>query len=276
MAYVIHTGELWFRVPETVKVEITGSLQAGVSSKDIILFLAGKYGTDMAQYKTIEWTGPVVGDLRMDARLTMSNMSVELGAKFGLFGADEKTQSYLKARISQSLEPVERDPDEAYAEHILVDGTALEPQVALPHTVGNVKRAADVQGIKIDQAVIASCCHGRIDDLETAAKMLKGKKVHPDVRFYAAPASWDVYREAMDKGILRDLLDAGVMIGNPSCGFCTGFQGVLAAGERCIAAAPRNFKGRMGSPEAEIYLATPETVTAAAIKGEITDPREVM
>ncbi|MBW1784478.1 MAG: 3-isopropylmalate dehydratase large subunit, partial [Deltaproteobacteria bacterium] len=276
MAYVIHTGELWFRVPETVRVEITGSLRRGVSSKDIILFLAEKYGTDMAQYKTIEWTGPVVDDLPMDARLTMSNMSVELGAKFGLFGADEKTLSYLKARTGQSLVPVESDPDEAYAEHILVDGTALEPQVALPHTVGNVKRAADVRGIKIDQAVIASCCHGRIDDLETAAKMLKGKKVHPNVRFYAAPASWDVYRKALDKGILRDLLDAGVMIGNPSCGFCTGFQGVLAAGERCIAAAPRNFKGRMGSPEAEIYLATPETVTAAAIRGEITDPREVM
>jgi 3-isopropylmalate/(R)-2-methylmalate dehydratase large subunit len=276
MAYVIVTGELWFRVPETIEFEITGKLPESVSSKDIILHIAGKYGTDVGQYKAIEWAGSVIDDLSLDARLTMGNMSVELGAKFGLFRADDKTLSFLRGRTDKPFEPVESDPDEVYVEYYPIDGSALEPQVALPHSVGNVKKASDVKGVKIDQAVIASCCHGRIEDLEVAAKMLKNKKVHRGVRFYAAPASWEVYRKAMDEGILGTLLDAGVMIGNPSCGFCTGMQGVLAAGERCIAATPRNFKGRMGSNEAEIYLASAATVTASAIKGEIVDPREVM
>jgi homoaconitate hydratase family protein len=276
MAYVVHTGELWFRVPQTIKFEIAGQLQNFVSSKDIILHIAGKYGTDIAQYKAIEWTGPVVEEMSLDGRLTMGNMSVELGAKFGLFRADQKAIEFVKSRTDKEFEPVESDPDAEYAESYFIDGSVLEPQVALPHNVGNAKKVSEVHGVKIDQAVIASCCHGRIEDLETAAKMLKGKKVHPGVRFYAAPASWDIYKEAMDKGIMGTLTDAGVLIGNPSCGFCTGFQGVLAKGERCIAATPRNFKGRMGSPEAEIYLASPETVTASAIKGEITDPREVV
>ena len=276
MAYVILTGELWFRVPETIRLDIQGKLSESVFSKDIILYIAGKYGTDVAQYKAIEWTGSAIDELGMDARLTMGNMSVELGAKFGLFRADEKTLAYLKGRTDKAFEPVESDPGEVYDETYTIDGGALEPQVALPHSVGNVTKASEVRGIKIDQAVIASCCHGRIEDLEIAATMLKGKKVHSGVRFYAAPASWEVYREAMERGILRALIDAGVMIGNPSCGFCTGMQGVLAEGERCIAATPRNFKGRMGSNKAEIYLATAATVTASAIKGEIVDPREVM
>jgi 3-isopropylmalate/(R)-2-methylmalate dehydratase large subunit len=276
MAYVIQTGELWFRIPETIKFEIGGRLPDHVWSKDIILYIAGKYGTDMAQYKAIEWTGSVVDEMSMDGRMTMSNMSVELGAKFGLFRADDRTIDYVKARTDRAFEPVESDPGAKYAEEYHIEGSEMEPQVALPHNVGNVKRASDVSKVKIDQAVIASCCHGRIEDLEIAAKMLRGKRVHPDVRFYAAAGSWDVYREALDRGLIGSLIEAGVMIGNPSCGFCTGFQGVLAAGEKCIAAAPRNFKGRMGSPEAEIYLASPATVTASAIKGEIVDPREVM
>lgn len=276
MAYVIQTGKLWFRVPETIHFEIGGRLADLVHSKDIILFIAGKYGTDIAQYKAIEWTGNAIDDLSIDSRLTMSNMSVELGAKFGLFRADEKTMAYLKTRTDKEFDPVNSDPDEGYAESYHIDGSDLEPQVALPHNVGHVKKASEVKAVKINQAVIASCCHGRIEDLEIAAKVLKGKKVHPDVRFYAAGASWEVYKEALDKGLLKTLIEAGVMIGNPSCGFCTGFQGVLAAGEKCIAATPRNFKGRMGSPEAEIYLASPATVTASAIRGEIVDPREVM
>lgn len=276
MAYVVQAGELWFRVPETIQFEITGGLPEGVSSKDIILHVAGRYGTEVAQYKAIEWSGAVVEEMSIDGRMTMGNMSVELGAKFGLFAADQKTIDYVRARTDKDFDPVTSDPDAKYGETYRIDGSGLTPQVALPHNVGNVKPAAEIQGLKIDQAVIASCCHGRMEDLETAARMLKGKRVHPDVRFYAAPGSWDVYKEALDKGILRALIDAGVMIGNPSCGFCTGFQGVLAKGERCIASVPRNFKGRMGSPEAEIYLASPETVTASAIKGEITDPREVM
>jgi 3-isopropylmalate/(R)-2-methylmalate dehydratase large subunit len=276
MAYVILTGELWFKVPETMRFNITGKLSEAVFSKDIILYIAGQHGTDIGQYKAIEWAGSAVDALSMDARLTMSNMSVELGAKFGLFRADDKTEAYIKARTDRPFSPVESDPDEVYAEDYLIDGSMLEPQVALPHSVGNVVKASEVQGVKIDQSVIASCCHGRIEDFEVAARMLKGRKVHPKVRFYASPASYDVYREALDKGIFSELAAAGVMIGNPSCGLCTGMQGVLPPGDKCIAATPRNFKGRMGSNEAEIYLASPATVTASAIKGEIVDPREVM
>jgi 3-isopropylmalate/(R)-2-methylmalate dehydratase large subunit len=276
MAYVLQTGKLWFMVPETIKFEINGKLSDCVYSKDVILYIAGKYSTEVAQYKAIEWTGPVVDGLSMDARFTMSNMSVELGAKFGLFKADQKTIDYVRARTDKEFQAVEADPDAVYAETYVIDASALEPQVALPHGVGNAKGVSEVKEVPIDQAVIASCCHGRIEDLKIAANMLKGKKVHPNVRFWVAPASWEVYKEAMDKGILRTLLDAGVMIANPSCGFCTGIQGVLAKGERCVAATPRNFKGRMGSNDAEIFLASPATVTASAIKGRIADPREVM
>jgi 3-isopropylmalate/(R)-2-methylmalate dehydratase large subunit len=276
MAFAIQTGELWFMVPETIKIEITGRLPEFVYSKDIILYVAGRYSTEVAQYKAIEWTGSVVDEMSMDGRFTMSNMSVELGAKFGLFRADQKTIDYVKARTDKEFKPVEADPDAVYAETYLVNGSVLEPQVALPHNVGNVRPVSEIGDVTIDQAVVASCCNGRIEDLEIAARMLKGKRVHPKVRFYAAPASWEIYKEAMDKGVLRTLIDAGVMIGNPSCGFCAGLQGALASGERCIAATPRNFKGRMGSKDAEIFLASPATVTASAIKGRITDPREVM
>ena len=275
MAYVIQTGELWFRVPETLRFEITGKLPEAVHSKDIILNIAGTYGADVAQYKAIEWTGSAVGEMSLDGRLTMANMSVELGGKFGLFEADEKTMAYVQSRTNKAFEPLSSDPGASYAETYVIDGAGLEPQVALPHSVGNVEKASSVGEIKIDQAVIASCCHGRIEDLEIAARMMKGRKVHPGVRFYAAAASWEIYRQAMEKGIIGVLMDAGVLIGYPSCGLCTGFAGVLAKGEKCIAATPRNFRGRMGSPESEIYLASPATVTASAIAGKIIDPREI-
>jgi len=276
MAYVLHTGELWFRVPETIRFEIEGKLADFVYSKDVILSIAGKYGTEIAQYKSIEWTGSVIDSMSIDGRLTMGNMSVELGAKFGLFRADQKTIDFVKARTDKPFNRVESDPDAVYAESYVISGSDIEPQVALPHNVGNAVKASEVKDIQIDQAVIASCCHGRMEDLEIAVNILKGKRVHPRVRLYVAPASWEVYKEATHKGLLERLIEAGAMIGNPTCGFCTGLQGVLAAGEKCIAAAPRNFKGRMGSPDAEIYLASPATVAASAIKGRIVDPREVM
>jgi 3-isopropylmalate/(R)-2-methylmalate dehydratase large subunit len=275
MAYVLGTGELWFMVPETIKFDIQGRLSPMVTSKDVILYIAGKYSTEVAQYKAIEWTGSAVDEMSLDARLTMGNMSVELGAKFGLFRADEKTVEYLKARTNKRIEPVDPDPDAVYAETHVIDASALEPQVALPHNVGNVKGVSQVGTIPIDQAVIASCCHGRIDDLETAARIVKGKKIPKTVRFYVAPASWEIYKQAVDKGIIGTLVDAGVLIGNPSCGLCTGYQGVLAEGESCVAATPRNFKGRMGSPDASIYLASAATVAASALAGKIVDPREV-
>lgn len=276
MTYVLQTGELWFRIPETIRFEIIGKLPSLVYSKDVILYIAGKYGTDIAQYKSIEWVGTAIDDMSMDGRFTMANMSVELGAKFGIFKADQKTTEYVKKRTNKEFEPVESDPDAVYAESYIINGSAMEPQVALPHNVGNVKNAKEVKDIKIDQAQIGSCCNGRIGDLEIAAKMINGKKVHPGVRFLVAPASWEIYKEASDKGIFSTLVEAGAMIGEPYCGFCTGYAGVLAAGERCISATTRNFKGRMGSPDAEIYLASPATVTASAIKGMIVDPREVV
>jgi 3-isopropylmalate/(R)-2-methylmalate dehydratase large subunit len=276
MAYVIHTGELWFRVPETIQFDISGKLADLVYSKDVGLYIAGKYTTEIAQYKAIEWKGPVFDEMSIDGRLGMCNMSVELGAKFGLLRADQKVLDYVKARTNKPFTPVESDPDAVYAESYQINGSGIEPQVALPHSVGNVKKVSEVKNIPIDQAVIASCTNGRMEDLEVAVRILKGKKVHPEVRFYVAPPSWEVYKQAMDKGILSALIDSGAMIGNPSCGFCTGYQGVLAKGERCIAATPRNFKGRMGSTEAEIYLASAATVAASALKGQICDPREVI
>jgi 3-isopropylmalate/(R)-2-methylmalate dehydratase large subunit len=275
MAYVLGTGELWFMVPETIKFDIQGKLPPMVTSKDVILHIAGKYSTEVAQYKAIEWSGSAVDAMSMDARLTMGNMSVELGAKFGIFRADEKTIAYLKGRTDKPIEPVDPDPDAVYAQTHVIDASALEPQVALPHNVGNVKPVSEAGNIVIDQAVIASCCHGRIEDLETAARIVKGKKIPKSVRFFVAPASWEQYKEALDKGIIGTLVDAGVLVGNPSCGLCTGYQGVLAEGESCVAATPRNFKGRMGSPDARIYLASAATVAASALKGKIVDPREV-
>ena len=276
MAYVMKTGKLWFLVPETIRFEISGRLPAYLTSKDVILHIAGKYGVDVAQYKAIEWTGSAVDNMGLDARLTMGNMSVELGAKVGLFRADEKTLDYVRARTDKPFQAVEADPDAVYADTHVIDASELEPQVALPHTVGNVRGVSEAKGTPIDQAVIATCCNGRMEDLRTAAEIVKGKKVHPRVRFYVAPASWELYKEAVESGVISTLVDAGVMIGNPSCGFCTGFQGVLAEGEACVAAAPRNFKGRMGSPESRIYLASAATVAASALKGEIVDPREVL
>jgi 3-isopropylmalate/(R)-2-methylmalate dehydratase large subunit len=276
MAYVLMTGELWFRVPETIKFEITGKLQGYVYAKDIILEVGGRFGPDVAQYKSIEWLGSAIDDITMDGRFTMGNMSVELGAKFGIFKADQKTIDYVRARTGKSFVTVESDPGAVYSETHVIDGSQIEPKVALPHNVGHVINARDARNIIIDQAQIGSCCNGRMEDLETAAKLIKGKKVARGVRFYVAPASWELYREAAKKGIWNTLLEAGAMVLEPYCGICTGYSGDLAAGEKCISATTRNFKGRMGSPEAEIYLGSPATVTAAAITGKIVDPREVI
>ena len=276
MAYVLMTGELWLRVPETIKIETTGKLPPYVYSKDIILEVGGKYGTDVAQYKAIEWTGSAIDAISLDGRFTMGNMSVELGAKFGIFKADQKTIDYVKARSKKKFTPVEADPDAVYSQTIVIDGSKLDPKVALPHNVGNTTNARDAKNIKIDQAQIGCCCNGRMEDLETAAAIIKGKKVAPGVRFFISPASWEIYKEAVNKGIMSTLLEAGAMIMEPYCGICTGYSGNLAAGEKCISATTRNFKGRMGSPQADIFLGSPATVTASAITGRITDPREVI
>jgi 3-isopropylmalate/(R)-2-methylmalate dehydratase large subunit len=274
MAYVLATGELWFRVPETIRFEITGKLGQHVYSKDVLLYVAGEWGTEVAQYKAVEWCGEAVSAMSLDARTTIANMSVEIGAKFGLFEADEKTLAFVRPRVkNRTFEAVRADADAELEAWHRIDGSSIAPQVALPHSVGNVVEVGKAAGQPINQAVIATCCNGRIEDLQIAARVLKGHKVAPGVRLYIAPASWELYQQAMSLGLLAELIEAGAMIGNPACGFCTGYSGVLAPGENCIAAAPRNFKGRMGSNASNIYLASPATVAASAIAGKITDPR---
>ena len=276
MAWVLHFGELWFQVPETIKIEVSGELKEGVTAKDVFLYVSGTYGTEVAQYKSMEWTGPAIDALSLDGRLCIANQSVELGAKFSLFKADQKTLDFLKDRAVRPYATVEPDADAHYESTYAVDASELEPLVAQPHGLEVVNTANFYGDVRINQANIGGCANGRLEDIAWAARILKGKTVHPEVRCIVGPASWVVYKEAMQHGYLETLIDAGVLVCHPHCGPCTGMMGALAPGEVCITATSRNFKGRMGSPEASIYLASPATVAASAITGRITDPREVM
>lgn len=275
MAYVLAQGESWFRVPETLRLDMEGTLPPMLSSKDLILFLAGKYGSEVAQYKSIEFTGPAAAAMSVSSRMTMSNMAVELGAKFGFFSPDEKTLDYLKPRTDGPVEILEADLDAAYEAVYRLDVSGLEPQVALPYSVDHVKPVTEVGDIPVNQAVLGSCTNGRFEDLEAAAVILQGRRVHPGVRLLVVPASRQVYRRALVQGLIHTFLDAGALILNPGCGPCFGaHMGLLAAGETCIASINRNFKGRMGSGEAGVYLASPATVAASAVEGRIADPRK--
>jgi len=275
VAYVMTTGRLWFKVPETIKFILTGSLPSQVMSKDIILYIAGKYSASVAQYRAIEFTGPAAKEMSLESRMTISNMSVEIGAKFAFFEPDEKVEEYLAGRSAKKLQPVYADEDAAYEAEYEVDVSSLEPQLALPYAVDNVKPVSEVTGIKVNQALLGSCTNGRVEDLRIAAGILKGKKVHPDTRLLVAPASTEVYRQAVEEGIVKILLDAGAVMCPAGCGACFGGHlGLLAEGETCIASINRNFKGRMGSPESRVFLASPATVAASATEGKITDPRD--
>ena len=274
MAYAVATGKLWFRVPETIQFRIEGGLGAGVMSKDLLLHIAGKYSAEVAQYKAIEFTGSTSRNMSLSSRMTMSNMSVELGAKFGFFEPDEKVVEFLTGRGKKNYSPVKADSDAVYESVLLVDASRLDPQVALPHNIDNVKPVSRLGRVKIDQAFIGSCTNGRMEDLRIAAQILNGKKVNPGVRLIIVPASWDVYREALKAGILETLADAGALICNSTCGPCFGgHMGLLAPGEKCVASINRNFQGRMGSPASEVYLGSPATVAASAVEGVIADPR---
>jgi homoaconitase/3-isopropylmalate dehydratase large subunit len=243
-------------------------------AKDIILFIAGKYSVNIAQNKAVEFAGPTATKLTVSSRMTMSNMSMEIGAKFGFFKPDEKVKRYLASRTQKQFDLIYPDMDAVYEKKFDVDVSNLEPQVALPYSVDKVKPVSDVGTIKINQAVIGSCTNGRLEDLKTAAEILKGRKVNGDTRLLVIPASVEVYKAALRRGILTVLLDAGAVICNPGCGPCFGaHMGLLASGERCVASINRNFRGRMGSPESEVYLASPATVAASAIEGKIADPR---
>lgn len=275
MAYVFATGKLWFRVPETIKFVMSGTAPPGVMSKDIILYIAGKYSVSVAQYKAVEFAGPVAKEMSLASRMTMSNMSVEIGAKFGFFEPDEKVRQYLSTRTNKLFDLISPDGDAVYEKEYEVDVSQLEPQIAIPYAIDNVKPVSQVGEVKLNQALLGGCTNGRLEDLRVAADIVKGRKVHPDTRLLVVPASAEVYKEAIAEGILYTLADSGAIILNSSCGTCFGaHMGLLASGESCIASINRNFKGRMGSPEAKVYLASPATVAASAIEGKIADPRK--
>jgi len=247
-----------------------------LTSKDVILKIAGDYTAEIAQYKSVEFAGPGAGSLSIASRMTMTNMSVEIGAKFGFFEVDDKTRAYLDERTDTKHKYRATNGSGEVQQTFEIDLSSMEPQVAKPHSVDNVAPVAQLKHVEIHQAVVGSCTNGRLEDLRLAAKMIQGHKVHPDVRLLVIPASKEVYRNAMDDGTLAILSDAGGMILNSGCGPCFGaHMGLLAPGERCISSTNRNFKGRMGSDQAEVYLASPATVIASAVAGRITDPRDL-
>ncbi len=274
MAYAVATGTLWFQAPPTIRCELTGWLRPGVSWKDLILHLLGSYGSEFAQYRALEFAGEAVARVDLAGRMSVANMAVEAGAKFCFFPADGVTRRFYGEDGADWPQP---DPDAAYERTVAVDLSSLEPLVALPHRVDHVRPAREVRGVPVDQAFLGSCTNGRVEDLEEAARYLRGRKVHPRTRLLVGPASRAVYEEASRRGILADLVAAGAVVLPPGCGPCFGGHlGLLGDGERCIGTHNRNFQGRMGSPQAEIYLASPATVAASAVCGHIADPREVL
>ena len=268
-------GELWFRVPQTIKFSITGKLPSNVMSKDIIVKIAGDYSAEVATYKSIEFTGDTMENLSIASRMTMSNFALELGAKFAFGVPDEKVASWVKERTSEPFKLVKPDPDAVYEKIYEMDVSNLEPQVACPHTVDNVKPISELENIKINQAFLGSCTNGRYEDLEIAAKILDGNKIHDDVRMIVTPASKEIWLKVAKSGVAESLINAGAIITNPCCGACFGAMGgLLGPSEKCISSSNRNFKGRMGSAASEVYLGSPATVAASAINGVITDPRD--
>jgi 3-isopropylmalate/(R)-2-methylmalate dehydratase large subunit len=276
MAYVMATGKLWFRVPETIRFVLSGEFSFPLTSKDVILKIAGDYTAEIAQYKSVEFSGPAAEQMSISSRIVMTNMSIEIGAKFGFFGVDDKTIAYLNERTGKNQEYLALNGGGKFQQTFDVNLSDLEPQVARPHSVDNVAPVSQLKDIEIQQAIVGSCTNGRLEDLQLAAKLINGRKIHPDVRLLIIPASKDIYRNAMEDGTLTILSDAGGMILNPGCGPCFGaHMGLLAPGERCISSTNRNFKGRMGSDQAEVYLASPATVIASALEGRIADPRDL-
>ena len=277
MAAVFLSGKLWFKVPETLKIEIEGSLPPFVTPKDVALRVIGEVGADGATYQAVELHGSTIEEMSVEGRLTLCNMAVEMGAKTGIINPDEKTYSYLSQLGLNPGRGLSSDPDAQYAKTLELDVSSLEPQVACPHAVDNVKPVSEVEGTPVDQAFIGSCTNGRTEDLAVAAAILKGRRVKEGVRLLVTPASQEVYLEALKLGLLEVFVKAGAYVCNPTCGACFGgHMGLLAPGETCISSSNRNFVGRMGSPEASIYLASPATVAASAVTGEITDPRRLM
>jgi 3-isopropylmalate/(R)-2-methylmalate dehydratase large subunit len=276
MAAVLATGSIWLRVPETLKFEVSGKLQKRVYAKDLILHIIGMIGAEGANYKAMLFSGQTIRDLGIDGRATICNMSIEAGAKAGIIEPDEKTIKYVKERTGEPITPIRSDEDAEFTKVYEIDASRLEPQVAIPPSVDNVKPVSEVGGIEIQQGFIGTCTNGRLDDLRAAAEILKGRRVKDGVRLVIIPGSQEVYDHALKEGLIEIFIKAGAIVCGPGCGPCIGIsRGVLADDEVCISSANRNFVGRMGSPKSKVYLASPATVAASAIKGKITDPREV-
>ncbi|MEW6547580.1 MAG: 3-isopropylmalate dehydratase large subunit [Bacillota bacterium] len=278
VAVAMGLGETWFRVPESVRVEATGRFPAGVYPKDLVLWLIGHLGADGATYQALEFGGPAIEGMDMAGRMTLCNMAVEAGAKTGLVASDEVTCAYLAGLGREHCwRPLEPDAGADYVRRVEVDVSALVPLLAKPHRVDAVIPVADAAGTPVQQVFIGSCTNGRLEDLQVAASILRGRKVAPEVRLLVMPASRRVYLAALRSGILADLVEAGATISPPGCGPCAGVHlGILGDGETCLSTTNRNFRGRMGNPEARVFLASPATCAATALKGVIADPREVL
>jgi len=277
LACILISGKLWFRVPEVMKIEITGKLKPGVLPKDVILHILGKLGTEAAVYKAVEFTGDTVKDMDIAGRMVLCNMTVEMGAKTSYIAPDEKTLVYLKSKgvDIENLEIPVTDSDYKYSDVYKFDVSNLSPQVAIPHSVDNTVPVQDVRGTKVDQVFIGSCTGGRLEDIQWAYKVLKGKRINKSTRLVIIPASKAVYLEAIKRGYVEALINAGATFTAPGCGPCLGtHQGILAPGEVCVTATNRNFPGRMGSTSANIYLASPATAAACALTGKIVSPQE--
>ena len=276
IAAAIATGDIWMKVPPTIKLVYHGSLREWVGGKDLILYTIGDIGVDGALYSAIELTGETIDALSMDGRFTMANMAIEAGAKAGIFRVDDKTLDYIKPRAKRPHTVYEPDDNAEYAQVIEYDVSAIEPQVARPHSPANAKAVSQVSGVEIDQVVIGSCTNGRLEDLRLATQILKGRKVHPGVRCIIIPGSQQVYLDALTEGLIEIFIRAGAAVSTPTCGPCLGgHMGVLAEGERCVSTTNRNFVGRMGSPKSEVYLANPAVAAASAITGKISSPEEL-
>jgi 3-isopropylmalate/(R)-2-methylmalate dehydratase large subunit len=275
-AAVMATGEIWLRVPESMRIVVEGTMPQRVSAKDLVLRIIGDIGADGADYKSVEFAGPAIEAMSVGSRQVLCNMAAEMGAKNAYVAPDDITRAWLAGRTNSRYQEIYPDPDAAYAQVLHYNVEDLEPQVAKPHRVDNVGPVSEIAGLQIDQALIGTCTNGRLEDLQPAAEILHGKRVAPWVRLLVLPASREILLEAIDAGIVTTLVAAGATLLNPGCGPCLGaHEGCMAPGERTLSTANRNFKGRMGSREAEIYLASPATVAASAVAGVITDPRQV-
>jgi len=274
VASVWITGKLWLKVPSSVKIALEGRFAPGVYAKDLMLHLIGSLGADGCGYQSVEFYGGAIPHLTVSDRMTMTNLAMEMGVKCAFVPPDEKTAEYLRGRIKDRYQPVYADADASYEREITVRLEELTPMVSCPHEVQNAKPVSEVEGTHIDQAFLGSCANAKYEDLVVAARILKGRKIHPGVRLIVTPGSRQILLEAMKSGVLETLIEAGGLVTNPGCGACAGDGGMLADGEVCLSTANRNFLGRMGSAKSQIYLSSPATLAASVITGAIADPRE--